>query len=317
MQRRTFIGALATMAAFSAFAQKAFPSKPITIIVPYAGGSSSDAQARIFADHLSKTLGQSVVVKNKPGANGALGMQALKAAPADGYTIGLAGGSPMVINPFVTKNLSYDPHDFIHIHGIAIAPAAFVVGSNSPYQSLADAVAIATAEKRPLNIGTYAAIYELGVTALALDANCAAENISYKGAGNVITDLIGGHLEIGFIDISGAITLIEEGQLRILGLASSTRPEAFSQAPIVSDTYSGFEITPWTSFIIRKETQQQTANEIEAALSKVAESPSITAYLESNGLIPMKLGREQMQSWQELEVARYRKLTGVAHIKPK
>ncbi|GAA5235803.1 tripartite tricarboxylate transporter substrate binding protein [Verticiella sediminum] len=317
MQRRIFIGVIAAMVATGALAEERFPSKPLTLIVPYAGGSSSDAQARIFADQLSKSLGQSVVVENKPGANAAIGMHALKVAPADGHTIGMAGGSPMVINPFVTKSLNYDPDDFIHVRGIAQAPAAFVVGQASPYKTLAEAAAAAKAERRPINIGTYAAIYELAVTALALQSGSQTQNVSYKGAGNVISDLIGGHLEMGFIDISGALPLIRDGQLRVLGLASSTRPEALGQVPLVSDTYPGFEMTPWTSFVVRKETPAGALEKLEAALGETHDSAQVKNYFQESGLIPLNFDHAQMQRFQEEEKARYQAIVSKGNIQPR
>ena len=184
----------------AAFAQgAAFPAKPLTIIVPYAGGSGSDIQAWLFGQHLATVLGQSVVVENRPGANGVVGMLALKAASADGYTLALGGGSLMVINPLLTKNLGYEPKDFIAVSGVAKSGLGFVVGANSPLRTIEDALGAANREQRALNVGTYAAVYELAAAWLGALSNTKVANVSYKGAAQVANDLMGGHLEMGFM----------------------------------------------------------------------------------------------------------------------
>jgi len=315
MQRRQFIGTLTAIASARVCAQAPFPDKTLTILVPYSGGSSSDAQARLFAEHLSRILQQNVIVENRPGAGAAVGMRALKAAAADGYTIGMAGSSPMVINPFVTKDLPYTPDDFIHVHGISLAPAAFVVSADSPWETLPAAVAAVKAAQRPLYVGTYAAVHELATTALGILAGCQTQNVPYKGAANAIADLVGGHLEMGFFDVSGALPLITQGRLRVL--AGTTQPAVLGQVPLVSDLYPGFEVRSWTTFIVRRETPTPVVQHLEAAFRQVHAHPTVQTYFENNGLIPMRLGHTQMQAYQAEETAHYQKLTGAAGIRPR
>lgn len=316
MQRRTFLSAVPLFACAPAFAQPAFPTRPITVIVPYASGSSSDAQARLFADQLAKILGQSVIVENKPGANAAIGMAAVKAAPADGHTIGAAGGSPMVVNPLVTKNPGYDARDFAHLWGISKAPAGFVVGAGSPYRTLEAALAAAAAARRPLNVGTYGGIYELGVTLLSQRARQPVQNVSYKGAAQVITDLVGGHLEVGFMDLSGALPLIRDGKLRVLALSGDARSATFEGVPLVADLFPGYQMSPWTSFVMRKDTPPAIAARLGAAFREAAKAPAIREYYAKNGLFPLDLDEQEMRRFHDADVARFVEITTAAGIAP-
>ena len=143
MLKRWIAGVALAAACTTAAAQAvAYPTKPITIIVPYATGSGSDIQARLFGQHLSTALSVPVVVENRPGANGAVGLQALKAAPADGHTLALGGGSVMVINPLLTKNLGYDPTDFVCVSVVAKSCVGSVVGAASPHRPLDTAILV-------------------------------------------------------------------------------------------------------------------------------------------------------------------------------
>jgi tripartite-type tricarboxylate transporter receptor subunit TctC len=295
---------------------QSYPSRNVTVIVPYASGSSSDAQARLFAEQLGKSLPRSVVVENKPGANAAIGMAAIKAAPADGHTIGLAGGSPMVVNPLLTKNLGYDPEDFVHVYGLSKAPAGFVVGAGSPHQDLRSALAAAAAAKKSLSVGTYAGIYEMGVALLSQRSRQEVQNVSYKGATQVVTDLVGGHLEMGFIDLSGALPLIREGKLKVLALSGDARSSTFDGVPLVADLFPGYQISPWTSFVLRKETPPAIVATLSAALREAGKAPAIREYYARNGLFPLDLDAQQMRRFQAADAERFAGIARAASITP-
>ena len=298
------------------FAQVAFPNKPLTIIVPYLGGSGSDAQARLFADQLSRVVPYPVVVENKPGANGSIGMRALRAAPADGHTLVVGGGSTMIINPLLTKSLGYDPNDFTHVSGIAKAYAGYVVGANSPYRTLEAALASAAKESRPLNIGTYAAVYELGVLWLGGISKTQVQNVSYKGGAPILTDLIGGHLEMGFVELSAAAPLAREGKLRILALSSEARTQDYPGVPLVAEIFPGYELAPWTSFLVRSETPAPVVTKLSVLLREVFKSDAAREYYSKNGLSPLNLDEQQMKKRQDAESASFKSIAAAAKISP-
>jgi|JI10StandDraft_1071094.scaffolds.fasta_scaffold85022_3 tripartite-type tricarboxylate transporter receptor subunit TctC len=318
MTIRWILSALLTCACGAAFAQgAAFPAKPLTIIVPYAGGSGSDIQARLFGQHLATALGQSVVVENRPGANGAVGMQALKAAPADGYTLALGGGSVMVINPLLTKNLGYEAKDFIAVSGVAKSGAGFVVGANSPFRTLEDALAAANRDKRALNVGTYAAFYELGAAWLGALSNTKVANVAYKGAAQVANDLMGGHLEMGFIDMSGVVALVKSGKLRVVALTAEQRNPLYPGVPLVKDKFPEYVANTWTALLVRTDTPPAVVAKLSSALQGLFSLPEIREYYEKSGFEPLNLTAEQMQAFQQQEAIRARGMADAARIEPR
>jgi len=295
----------------------AYPTRPITIIVPYATGSGSDIQARLFGQHLSVALATPVLVENRPGANGAVGLQALKAAPADGHTLALGGGSVMVINPLLTKNLGYDPKDFVCVSGVGKSGVGFVVGAGSPHRTLEDALTAAAREKRALNVGTYAALYELAAAWLGALSGTKIENVSYKGATQVANDLMGGHLELGFIDLSGVQPLLKAGRLRVVALSSEQRNPLYPGVPVVKEKYPDYVANTWTALLIRADTPAPVAAKLSAALQGLFSVPEIYEYFIRSGFEPLNLNAVEMQAFQQQEALRAKAMADAAHVEPK
>ncbi len=319
MHRRKLLAAALPLLGFvlsNAGAQGAYPSRPITLIVPYAGGSGSDSQARVFAEQLSKILRQPVVVQNKPGANAAIGMRAAGLAPADGYTLVLGGGSPMVINPLLTKNLGYDPSEFIHVSGVSKAFAGYVVGPQFPHKTLDAALKAARAERKALGVGTYAALYELGLAWLGELSGAPLQNVSYKGGSAVIADVIGGHLPMAFVELSTALPLVREGKARILAVASDVRSPDFEGVPLVKDIYPDYVVAPWTSLLVRAGTPSAIVSVLSSAMKEAFKSAPAHAYFTKSSLLPLNLSDQEMKVLQEAETARWRTMAAAAKVIP-
>lgn len=184
----TVVGALMSSGAFAQGSE--FPSKPIREVVGFAAGSGADSTARLVAEQMQRTLGQPVLVDNKPGASGAIAVQHVKAQPADGHTILLASYSPMSVNPIVMKHPGYDPvTDFKAVHGLVRSATAWFVANESPYRTIGDL--IAAGKRKPLTIGSYGAGYQLSIAWLA--------------------------------NLGGVMALIQSGKLRALAVASDKR----------------------------------------------------------------------------------------------
>lgn len=314
---KAFLLSVLMLQGFGAMAESAFPSRSLTMIVPYAGGSGSDVQARLFAEHLSRELQQTVVVENKPGANGAIGMRTAETAPADGHTLVLGGGSLTVINPLMTKNLGYDPDAFIHVAGVSKGYSGFVVGGDSPYKSLEDILEAARQSKQPINIGTYAAFYEMGVAWLGAVSGVEVQNVPYKGGGAILTDLVGGHLAMGFVELSHVLPLAREGKLRILAISSDKASEQYEGIPLVQDTFPDFHLSPWTSILVRKETPPNIVSRLSTALMKGFTTPSADEYFSTAGMSPLDLDEQEMRQLQKDESERFGNLARIAGIEPK
>jgi tripartite-type tricarboxylate transporter receptor subunit TctC len=307
------------MAARQARAQStAFPSRPLRIIVPFLAGSGSDSGARAYAEGIGRHLGQPVVVDNRPGASGAVAALAVKAAPADGHTLFIGSNSPMAVNFVLSKSLPYDPlKDFRAVHGMLAGPAAILVRPDSPIRSVADLVAVARREKRPVNIGNYSEGYMLIATWLGLVGGFEVNHVTYKGGAQMQTDLIGGQLEVGTNDLSGVAPLMREGRLRAIAITADKRDPKFPDVPTVKESFSEFETYTWAGFFVRSETPDDITAKLAEAIRVAMNSPEGKAYQAANTTTPLMLGSKEFGDYQRREIDRFRKVAEQAGLQPK
>ena len=316
LTRRSFASLLA-LAALPAAAQSDFPNKPIRVIVPFAAGSGADGAARVVAEQMQRLLGQSIVVENRPGGSGAVAVQAVKQAPADGYTILVGTNSPMSVNPIVMKNPGYDStRDFKPVNGILRSMNVWYVAPESPIRGIADLVAAARSGK-PTSVGSYSAGYQLGVEWVAVLGNTKFNYVNYKGQAQVITDVLGRTLDAGMGDMSGALPLIQSGKLRALAVSGATRHPSLPNVPTVRELYAEYENYAWTSFFVRAEVPADVHAKLVSAMQTALRSPEMKRYFEANGSDPMvDFGPERMAEHLRQEIARFRRVADAAGIKP-
>ena len=242
MKKWIAAAAVAAFAASSAFAQGTFPDKPLRMIIPFGAGSGVDANGRFFAEQLGGVLGQPVVVENKPGADGVIGMMAVKTAPADGYTLLLASNSSMTVNPLTIKDLPYDPlKDFKPISGLTRGMTVFIAPPDSKINNLADLVAAMKKSPAPMNVGTYSSGYRLAIEWFADLAGVKFTNVPYKGASAMFTDVIGGRLDWAVTDLVGAAELIRTGKVKPIAVSGDVRYPEFPNIPTIKE--SGYRPT--------------------------------------------------------------------------
>jgi tripartite-type tricarboxylate transporter receptor subunit TctC len=319
LTRRLLTAAL-VLAAPLALAQGAatFPSKPMRILVPFNAGSGSDSASRVYGDLLARLLGQPVVVENRPGGSGLLAIQATKAAPADGHTIMLASTSPMAVNPVVFKKLPYDAFaDFRPIHGLTYGPAAFVARGDGPYKTIADLLAAAKAQNRPLTIGNYSDGYQLVAAWLGTLGGVTVSHVPYKGGAQMVTDVIGGSLDAGVNDFGGVAPLIKEGRLRALALTGDKRDPMFPDIPTMKESgFPDFETYVWASFYVRAETPDDIVEKLADAMRKAFAMDESKAYLAKTPGQPLMLGPKEMREFQQREYERFKRVAEAAGIKP-
>ena len=297
-----------------------YPTRSIKILVPLAAGSGTDSAARYFGQQLAGLLGQSIVIENRPGANGMIAGAAVKAAPADGYTIFLGTLSPLGLNQLVMKGpFPYDAiTDFKPVSGLTRGMGAFVVPGNSPYKTLAELVTAAKQSPRPFNVGTYATSYQLTLDWFNILAGVKFVGVPYKGAAPIFTDLIGNQLDWAVLNLSGASTLLLSGKLRAIAVTGDTRAPEFPDVPTVKESgYPEYSNYLWTSLYVRTETPEQITNKLSAAMQQVLTSRQAQEYLVSTGggeLMPY--GPEQMRKMQIDEVERFRDIIKTSGFKP-
>ena len=296
-----------------------FPNKAVKVIVPFTAGSGSDTFARFFGEKLAAILGQPFVVENRPGASRVISVMAVKAAPADGYTILLASNSPLSVNPVVIKNLPYDPvKDLKPLSGLVRTMNVIVVVADSKFTTLADLVAAAKKDKAPLNAGTYSAGYYLALARFANAAGVKFTNVPYTGGAQVFTDVMGKQLDFGVVDLGGVAPLLKSRKLRALAVSGENRSPDFPDVPTIRESgYPDYVNYSWISFCVRSETPVDVSAKLTDALQKVLATNEARDFVKKIGGGELMLyAPAAMQKYQRDELDRFCRIAEVAGIKP-
>lgn len=301
----------------SAAAQR-FPERTIRIIVGLTPGSAGDSSARFLASKLSGELGQPVVVENRPGANGIIGVQAVLAAPADGHTLYLATNSPMSVNPVLMRDLPYRPErDLVPVSGVFRTANMFVVPAQSPMKSLSDLVARARRGSEPVDIATYAQGYWLVAAWFAHAAGIRINNIPYKGMAPTLADVVGNHVGLALVDQSGVRGLLAEGKLRALAITSDRRHPRFPDVPTVMESgYADFVHYSWGGVYAPARTPPAVMRTLTNAVRKILDTQEARDFMAQQGLEPNPLAPEAMRTFHLDQMARYRAIAQAAGIAP-
>jgi tripartite-type tricarboxylate transporter receptor subunit TctC len=266
---------IAAAAAFPAVAQTD-AAKPVRFIVPVPPGASADTMTRFFAESFQSVIGQPTVVENRPGGNLIIAVQNLLAAPADGSSVLLISPTTMVINPLYVKDLPYKPEQIRPLISLTRHVAAIVVAPNSKYKSLADLVAAAKAKPESVGMGTYSNHYRLGAVQFQRAAGVTFNQVPYKGAVQVNTDVAGGTLDAAVTDLAGALPMIQAGKLHVLAVTGSKRHSAMPNSPTISESgYPNYELMTFLGFGVDAKTPEATVKRLEAAMLKVIADPAL------------------------------------------
>lgn len=225
-----------------------FPQHPVRMVLPYPAGGPTDLLARVVAVKMGESLGQGVVVDNKPGASGMIGAETVARAPADGYTI-LANASLHVINPSIQPKMRYDAFkDFVPITQLADVPLVLVVNNASPVKTVQDLIAYARREGGALNFGSAgnASAQHLAGESFKLAAKVPMQHVPYKGSAPALTDLMGGQIQLMFDSMPSAMPFIKSGKLRAVAVTTTRRASALPDIPTVAESgLPGFDISTW------------------------------------------------------------------------
>lgn len=298
-----------------AHAQSTWPSKPVRIVVAFAPGSGSDSFARFVANPLSKALGQPVVVENRPGGDGVIGIQEVMRSEADGHTLLLGSNSLMVLNPLVRADLPYKPQNFRPLGGLVRAPVLFVTAAESPLRDARDLVAEARSKPGQLSVASYAPALRMVVAWLESVANIQMVQVNYKGASQLMTDLGGGQIPAAMVDATAAMTLMSAGKIRGLGLAAADRHPGMAAVPTMAELgYPGFEHYSWLGLYAMASMPDEVAARLEATLAAITQGEEFRGFVEKTGGFPMNYGAPQMNDWLKAETERYRQLARAAGI---
>jgi tripartite-type tricarboxylate transporter receptor subunit TctC len=283
-----FACAVAATASFigTAAAQTDYPTKPIRLIVPFAPGGSTDAQARIIAEHLGRELGQQIAVVNVGGAGGTLGFaQAAKAAP-DGYTLVTATPS-LTINPYIQKDMPYDAAtDFEPIVLLADSPIVLVVPKESAIASVKDLIATAKAKPGELRYGSagVGSITHLSTARFASMAGVDLIHVPYHGAAPAILDLMAGRLDLQFENAPTILDRVKNGELKGIAVGTAKPSAILPQLPTIAATVPGYEASSWFGILAPAKTPRAIIDKVNAAANKVLADPTVRTQMQALGV---------------------------------
>jgi len=295
-----------------------WPQRPIRIVLPYAPGGSTDATARLVAMPMTQSLGQPVVVENRPGATGTIGAAEVARAPKDGYTL-LVDAAAHGSNHALYRNLPFDyARDFIPISQLTVSPQILAVHPSLPVRSLAELVALAKKEPGTLSYGTpgTGSAGHLACAALAWHAGIAVTQVAYRGGGPAVQDLLANQISFTFASVSAALALVQEGKLRALAVSSLNRIGPLPDTPAAAETYPGFDINEWAGLYAPAGTPEPIVAKVEAAARAALALPEVRQRLDQLGAQAIGSSREDFAAWLARHRASMSELVQAASIKP-
>jgi tripartite-type tricarboxylate transporter receptor subunit TctC len=302
-----------------AHAQDKWPSRPITYVVPFAAGGTTDVLARVIGNKLGPALGTTVVVDNKPGAGGNIGSDFVAKAAPDGYTI--LGGtiSSHAINVSLYPSIPYDPiKSFQPVTLIGTLPNVLVVNASSPYQTLKDVIGAAKAKPGALTFGSSGNGTSQHLSGELFQSMTGAKmlHIPYKGSAPSMQALLGQQVDLVFENILAAVPLIQSGKVRALAVTSGTRASSLPDVPTLSEAgLPGYEIVSWQAVFAPAGTPQPVVQRLATEIGKIINDPEVKSRLAGLGVEPSGAGPAELGTLQKSEVAKWAKLIKASNIK--
>lgn len=286
-----------------------YPSKPVTIVVPYAAGGGTDITARVIGKRLAEKLGQPVIIDNKPGAGGSIGTGFVAKAAADGHTLLLANPGPNAINPHLYPKLPYSAEtDFAPVTLLTSLPVVFCVAANSPVRSMADLVALGKRTAATANYGSSGngSVSHLGTELLNMATGAKFTHIPYKGAAPMATALISGEIQLGLVNGLDAMPFLNTGKLRALAVPSPARSPIFPDVPSTAELgLPDVRIEFWYGLLAPAGTPRAVIDRLNRALHAILAEPEIKARLVQLGSVPAPSTPEELGSRIKSELAQY------------
>jgi tripartite-type tricarboxylate transporter receptor subunit TctC len=316
---RFIVAALAAVALAAPVAAQNYPSKPIRLIVPFPPGGGTDTVSRPVAKELQQSTGWTIVVANKAGAGGMIGLQEAARARNDGYDIVMGQVDNMVIAPAVQRTGTMDPvKDLTPVIQVASSPFLFMSSIDSKYKKLDDWVSEARANPGAVSYGTagYGTFTHLAVELLQKACNFKAVQLPYKGAAPAITDLLGGHIPMAALSIASGMPHIQGGKVRGLAVTSAARSPALPDVPTVAESgFPGFEANGWLGILVPNGTPPDVIVRLNGEIAKVMQSPEMKKQLLAQGVEARATTPEQFGTLIKSESAKWGKIIADAGIK--
>jgi len=309
--------ALACAAPAPSLAQD-WPQKTIRFIVPFPAGGGTDVVARMVAKHLQDKLGQTVIVENRGGANGAIGLMAVKQTAHDGYTFAFTSDTPMTVNPWLYKDLSYEPlKDFVPVTSAVRLPGMLAAHPSFPANTVAELIALAKQKPGSINYAS-AGVGNFSHLAMELFSSAAGvklQHVPYKGTGPAAQALLSGEVQVGFNNVQTLLSLVQDGKLKPIGVAEPKRIPELPNYPAVAETVPGFEMAPWVGIVAPSGTPQAVIDKLNATMLAVMNDPAVVKQFADQQLTAMALPKEKFGALIKADTDKWHKVVTEANIK--
>jgi tripartite-type tricarboxylate transporter receptor subunit TctC len=309
--------ALAAIVTANAFAQ-AYPSKPIRLIVPFPPGGGNDVIARIVGAKLTERLGQGVVIDNRGGGNGIIGLNALATSAPDGYTIGVGAAGPLAVNPSLYEKLPYDPlKDFAPITNMVNFPLLLVTHPSFPPKTMAEVLAAAKAKPGGVfyaSPGSGNSGHLAGELLNSL-AKVETSHVPYKGQGPAVADLLAGRVNMLYSSIPSVIDHVKNGRLNGIAIGSAKRISSLPDIPTISETVPGYEAYSWVGMVAPAGTPPEIIAKLNREITDILKQKDVAEKLTQQGAIPVGDSSEHFGAYIKDEIKKWGAVVKSANIK--
>ena len=309
---KALIAAASTVCIVAGASAAPYPQKPIRLVVPFAAGGTVNLIGRVLAQRLSETIGQQVIVENKPGAGGTLGADLVAKAAPDGYTLLLASSSHQSFHPLLYKSLPYDANKaFIQVALFASVPNVLVVSSKVPAKSVKELIAYSKSNPKKLFMGSAGngSVNQMVGELFQHKTNTDFEHVPFKGAGPATTDLLSGQIDLMFVNLPNVLPHIQSGKIRALAVASARRSSSLPDVPTMAEAgVADVVVDSWTGVLAPAGTPKTIIDKLSTEINKIAKERSTAESLAAQGAVPMPgtsadyaaLVRFETQRWSDV-----------------
>ncbi len=312
-------GFFVCVVAFSGVAAaQAYPEKPVTLIAPFSAGGSVDLVARAVAQQMSELWKQPVIVSNRPGASGNIGVEAVVRAPPDGYTL-LIGTTALSSSPALFPKLPFDPvRDLAPVSLVVTMPNVLVVHPSLPARSVKELLALAKANPDTLNSGSagVGSSNHLALVLFNMLSNAGIMHVPYKGAAPAVADVMGGHVSMTFAPIAAVVPMIKANRLRALGVTAATRTAIFPQIPTIAESgVAGYDAAGWNGLFLPRAASRDIVMRVHGTLKESLSTPRLKDVLMNAGADAVGNTPEAFATFFQSEIVKWGKVVKTAAIK--
>jgi tripartite-type tricarboxylate transporter receptor subunit TctC len=300
--------ACASFAASPASAQQPYPTHPVRIVVAFPAGGATDVITRAVGQRLSEMWGQPIIIENKGGAGTQIGTEFVSKAAPDGYTL-LATSDAFAFNPSLYRKLTYDPNDLVPVSGLGIVNQVLVTAPDAPFKTVADLIAQAKANPLKINYGTMGVgtSGHINMTMFERMAGVELTPVHYRGGAPLVTDLLGGHVQTGFVSLTLVAPHVKAGRLRALGVGSATRSPQLSDVPSIAEAgLPGYDAVTWFGLFAPRGTPPEIIAKVNADVQHVLADPAFQEKsLNPAFFEPIKGSEQEFGAFVQHETARW------------